>query len=154
MRSFVALSWGGWNVDRSLVVILPDGLAKGHAFTIIDIYKESELKIINSFYFRFTDNTASRFHISLSGMRSFDKLIQFVTSGDCVALWLEGVDVVSRLKTLNGDWWEPAEGTIRQRFPSAGGPAKIVYTSPSLEEARREYEIVLSLKPLQEVSRR
>ena len=133
-------------MEKSLVVIKPDAVLKGIASEIIDRYGVAGFKILECFYFRFDMYTAQQFYSEHKEKPHFEGTTSFMSSGKCVAVWLGGdVGVVQKLRKMHGDWRDPAPGTIRAIYPSAGGPCNIVHTSDSLQAAVVEYEIVKKL---------
>ena len=76
----------------------------------------------------------------------FWRLVDFMTSGDCVIQVLEGDDVVSKYRELMGatNPAEADEGTLRKSFATSLGE-NAVHGSDSLQSAEREIAIMNDL---------
>ena len=131
---------------QTVALIKPDGVMKNAVEEIQARYQRAGLVILSEHRFRFTEEYARRFYVRHEGKCYFEGLILAMTSGEIVAFLLEGdSNVVDVVRRLNGatDPREAEPGTIRRDFRSAGGPFNTVHGSDSVEEAEREWAIVL-----------
>jgi len=103
---------------RTLAIIKPDAVERGLVGKIIARIEESGLKIRAMKLVRLTKKEASGFYHVHQNKEFFDSLIEYMTSGPCVLLILEGEDAVNRWRKLIGatNPENAEEGTIRKDF--------------------------------------
>ncbi len=131
-------------IERTLVIIKPDAVMMGYTDQIRQRYLDAGLNIQAEFDVQLLEPEASLLYAEHSGRPYFAGLVLAMTSGDVIALILEGESAVSKVRELNGAT-KPSEakpGTIRHDFPSAGGPFNVVHASDSVENVAREIAIM------------
>lgn len=131
-------------IEKTLVIIKPDGVRKKTIRAIFERYTTAGLKIVSFRRGRMSEEMAEAFYAEHRGRPFFDGLVLAMTSGQCIYLTLEGDNAVARVRDVNGatNPKEAKPGTIRHDFPSAGGPFNMVHGSDSLASATREIALV------------
>lgn len=106
---------------RTLLLIKPNAVAKGHIGAILARVEAAGLRIIGLRMQRLSKPQAEEFYAEHAGRPFFQSLVGFMTSAPLVAAALEGPDAVTRLRKLLGPT-NPADalpGTIRADFGSS-----------------------------------
>ena len=129
-------------IERTLVLVKPDGVQRLLAGRIIARYEERGLKIVGLKLIHVDRDLAERHYAVHRGKPFFEGLVAFITSGPLVALVLEGPDSIALARTMNGATRpsEAAPGTIRGDFAVEMGQ-NLVHASDSLESAATELSI-------------
>jgi nucleoside-diphosphate kinase len=130
-------------MDRTLVVIKPDGVRRNIVGEIISRFEKKGFKLVELHLFRFDSMIARNFYSPHIGKPFFPELENFITSGPVVGAVLEGnnaVDVVRRMigVTKSSD---AASGTIRGDF-GLGYTDNVIHASDSAESFERESKIL------------
>ncbi len=104
--------------ERTLAIIKPDAVARHLIGRIIRRIEESGLDIKAMKMIRLSKGQAMGFYRVHKGKPFYDSLTDFMSSGPCVVLVLEGRDAIRRYRDLMGatDYQDAAEGTIRREF--------------------------------------
>lgn len=126
-------------MERTLGIIKPDAVAKGHIGEIITFYERAGFKILAVKMIQFTRTQAEEFYEVHKGKPFFEKLLNFMIAGPCLALVLSGEDAIKRNRKLMGNT-SPSlaeEGTIRKEFGNEG-TANAVHGSDTPETAKWE----------------
>lgn len=129
-------------IEKTLVLIKPDAMAKNVVGDIIKIYERENLKLCALRMLKMTEDTAAKHYAEHIGRPYYDGLVSFMTGAPIVAMVLEGEDAISRVRAINGktDPAEADEGTIRKLF-AASKSQNAVHASDSAESAAREIHI-------------
>lgn len=128
--------------ERTLVLIKPDAVAKGHLGAILSRYEDAGLTV-ERLELRQMDQALAAEHYAEHVERDYyPTLKQFMTSGPLVAAILVGDDAIARIRELNGatDPAKAAPGTIRADFAETM-QRNAVHASDSPESAAREMAI-------------
>jgi len=130
-------------IERTLVVIKPDGVEKGLIGEIISRFERKGLKIKALKMFKFTREQAEEFYKVHKGKSFFNDLMEFITSGPVVAMILEGDSAVKVVRLMIGptDGREAPPGTIRGDF-ALSKSRNIIHASDSPESAEFEISVV------------
>ena len=126
-------------IDRTLVLVKPDGVARGLIGQIIARYEAKGLTI-RALELRQADAAlAARHYVEHVGRDYYPSLEAFITSGPLVAMVLEGERAIDAVRTLNGvtDSAVAAPGTIRGDF-SLYKNRNLVHASDAPDSAARE----------------
>ena len=129
-------------MERTLVLIKPDGVKRHLIGNIIERFENKGLKILSLKLMTVSDEKA-REHYSVHSMKPFfEGLVSYLTSGPIVALILEGDNAIISCRNLAGatDGSAAAAGTIRGDF-SLNIEENIVHASDSKESYNHEYKI-------------
>lgn len=105
-------------MERTLSIIKPDGVRRGLMGDVIKRLEKSGLKIKAAKMIHLSLETARGFYAVHKERPFFDSLTQFMSSGPCVVMVLEGEAAIQRYRDLMGatDYTQAAEGTIRRDF--------------------------------------
>jgi nucleoside-diphosphate kinase len=128
-------------MERTLSIIKPDGVAKGLVGEVLKRFEANGLKIAALKMIHLTKKQAQGFYAVHQERPFFDSLTDFMSSGPCVVLILEGEGAIDKNRKLMGatDFRKADPGTIRADY--AGSiEQNIVHGSDAPETARQEME--------------
>jgi len=130
-------------VQRTFVMIKPDGVRRGLVGEIIRRFESKGLKIVALKMIKLSREKAEELYAVHKGKHFFKDLIEFVTSGPVVAMVLEGDEAVSVVRTMIGptDGRKAPPGTIRGDF-ALSVQENIIHAADSVETAIREMKII------------
>lgn len=108
-------------VERTLVIVKPDAVAKGVAGKIIGRFEEAGLRILAAKMVLLTREQAAGFYIVHKDRPFYQSLCAFMTRGPAIPMVLEGENAISRVRELMGatDPAKAAPDTIRREFASS-----------------------------------
>jgi nucleoside-diphosphate kinase len=126
-------------IERTLVLIKPDGVQRGLTGRILARYEERGLKVVGLKLVRVDRDLADRHYAAHREKPFFGGLVDFITSAPLVALALEGPNAISVVRAINGATrpQEAAPGTIRGDF-ALETAQNIVHASDGPEAAASE----------------
>ncbi len=127
------------NLERTLVLVKPDGVRRGLVGVLLDRFERKGLKIVAAKMLRVAPELAQRHYAEHEGKPFYPSLIQHITSGPTFACVLEGRSAVPVVRLLVGatNPQSAAPGTIRGDF-GLGITANLVHASDSAESSARE----------------
>lgn len=133
-------------MDRTFVMVKPDGVQRGLVGKIIARFEEKGLKLVALKMMNIDADLASRHYAEHVGKPFFEPLVKYITSGPVVAMVLEGKGAVEVVRSMMGvtDPSKAAPGTIRGDMALDVG-RNVVHGSDSAASAQRE--ISLFFKP-------
>ncbi len=104
--------------ERTLAIIKPDGVARRLTGTVIRHLEEQGLSILAMKMIRMTKAQALGFYKVHEDKPFYESVTDFMSSGPCVVMVLEGDDAIKRYRKLMGatNYKEAEEGTIRREF--------------------------------------
>jgi nucleoside-diphosphate kinase len=125
--------------ERTLSIIKPDGVSRYLIGAIVKRLEEAGLNIMAMKMIRMTKEQAKGFYKVHEGKPFYESVTDFMSSGPCVVMALEGEDVIKRYRKLMGatNYKEAEEGTIRREF-ATDIEKNVVHGSDSEENARFE----------------
>ena len=127
-------------VERSLVLVKPDGVARGLVGEVIGRIERKGLKLVALDYRLTSSETAEEHYAEHKGKGFYDSLVAFITGGPLVAAVIEGPRAIAAFRQLAGGT-DPVEkatpGTIRGDF-GLEVQLNLVHGSDSAESAARE----------------
>ena len=129
-------------MEKTLVLIKPDGVERHLIGQIISIYEAKGLDIIALKMLKPTKEIAEQHYCEHRDKPFFKDLVNFITRGKVCAIIIQGENAVKTLRKINGAT-DPAEaetGTIRGRF-ALSKTENLVHASDSVESAEREIRI-------------
>lgn len=129
-------------MERTFIVIKPDGVQRGIIGKIITRLENKGFKLIAMKFIKVGNNLASIHYAEHKDKPFFKSLVNFLTSGPIVIMVWEGKNIVSTLRTLMGKT-NPSEagiGTIRGDFGIDIG-RNVIHGSDSIESANREISL-------------
>lgn len=129
-------------MNRTLILVKPDGLHRGLAGEIILRFERRGLKLVAMKLIQMSDELASRHYGEHEGKSFYDGLVSYITSGPVVAMVWQGVSAVDAARATMGVTRpvEASPGTIRGDFGLDVG-RNLVHGSDSEESAKREIEL-------------
>lgn len=105
-------------IQQTLAIIKPDSVRKNYAGKILSMIDDNgfAIKAIKGIHLDTRD--AQRFYSIHEGKPFFDDLVNFITSGPCIAIILEKENAIIDFRRLIGATSpeEADEGTIRKNF--------------------------------------
>ena len=125
--------------ERSLVLVKPDGVARGLVGQVVARLEAKGLRLVAAELRTLTTDVAETHYAEHRERPFFGSLVEFITSGPLVALVVEGPRAIEAFRALAGatDPVKAAPGTIRGDF-ALEVQANIVHGSDSPESAARE----------------
>ena len=125
--------------ERTLSIIKPDGVSKNLIGEVIKRIEGLNITITAMKMLWMTKEQATGFYAVHKGKPFFESVTDFMSSGPCVVMVLEGEDVISRYRELMGatNLKDAADGTIRREF-ATDIEKNIVHGSDSQETAQFE----------------
>jgi len=129
-------------VERTLVLVKPDGVKRGLIGTIVARFEQKGLKILAARLVQVSPELAARHYAEHQGKPFYPGLVQHITSGPVLALALEGRSAISVVRLMTGatNPQTAAPGTIRGDFGLAVTP-NLVHASDSPASAERELSL-------------
>ncbi len=125
--------------ERTLSIIKPDGVSRRLIGEVIRRLEKADLKILAMKMVKMTKAEAKGFYKVHEGKPFYGSLTNFMSSGPCVVMVLEGADAIARYRQLMGatNYKEAEEGTLRQEF-ATDIEKNVVHGSDSEETANFE----------------
>jgi len=130
-------------VDRTLVIIKPDGVARGLIGEIVARLEGKQLRVAAAELRTIDRATAERHYAEHVGKGFYDPLVEFITSGPSLVLIVEGPDetwLIVRGLMGSTDPLNAAPGTIRGDLATVT-KENLIHGSDSAESAEREIAI-------------
>ncbi len=129
-------------MEETLVLLKPDAVARGLCGHIIARFEQRGLTIIGLKMLRLSKEQAEKHYEEHHGKPFFSELINFITSGQLIAMVVCGENAVKVVRSMMGPTnpLEAAPGTIRGDFALTTGN-NIVHGSDSLVSATKEIKI-------------
>lgn len=131
-------------IEKTLAIIKPDAYRRRITGKIIDIIEKNDFNIKYMRLCRLSRAQAEEFYAVHKGKEFYEPLVNFMTSGPCVVLVLEGENAIQRWRMLMGatDPDKALPGTIRAEFATSTRE-NIVHGSDSPESAEYEMNCLL-----------
>jgi len=130
-------------VDRTFVIIKPDGVARGLVGEIIKRLEDKQLRVVAADMRTIDRITAERHYAEHVGKPFYDPLVAFITGGPSLLLIVEGPEGTCKIvRTLMGatDPKDAAPGTIRGDLATIT-KENLIHGSDSPESVEREIAI-------------
>jgi nucleoside-diphosphate kinase len=151
-------------VERTLVLLKPDAVARGLVGRVLARFEEALLKIVAAKMVWMDDELARRHYFDLEerfGPQVYHAMAAFMRTGPVLAIVLEGVDAVACTRKLVGATYpdQAAPGTIRGDFAHMSqayanaykiAVANLVHASGSAEDARHEIDVWFAKEEIHE----
>jgi len=142
-------------IERTLVLLKPDAVARGLVGRILGRFEEALLKIVAAKMVWMDADLTRRHYFDLEerfGPSVYNAMAEFMQTGPVVAVVLEGVEAVACTRKLVGSTYpdQAPPGTIRGDFAhmSRGyanergiAVANLVHASGNVQEAAHEIEV-------------
>jgi nucleoside-diphosphate kinase len=126
-------------MDRTLILVKPDAFSQGLTGEIIGRFERKGLRIVAMRLLTMERELAERHYAEHEGKPFYAELVGFITSGQLVAMVLEGPQAVAAARQVIGatDPLEATPGSIRGDLAIDTG-MNLVHGSDSPESAERE----------------
>lgn len=142
-------------IERTLVLLKPDAIARGLVGRVLARFEDALLKIVAVKMVWMDAELNRRHYFDLEerfGPAVYNAVASFMETGPVLALVLEGVEAIAIVRKLVGATYpdQAAPGTIRgdfahqsKSFANAHGLpiANLVHASASRDDAKREIEV-------------
>ena len=127
------------DIERSLVLVKPDGVRRFLIGEVISRIEAKGLKVVALQLRTLERETAERHYAEHAGKPFFESLLEFITGGQLVAMVIEGPRAIAAFRGLAGatDPVAATPGTIRGDF-ALEVQNNIVHGSDSPGSAERE----------------
>ncbi len=132
-------------LERTLLNIKPDAVVRNLIGDIIKRVEDNGLKIIALSKVRLERKEAEAFYAIHKDKPFFNKLCDYICSGPCVPVVVEGENAIEELRKLIGmtNSLEAEKGTIRGDF-GIDETKNSVHASDSVENAEKEINFFFS----------
>ena len=129
-------------IQRSLVIVKPDGVQRGLSTAILERLERRGLKIAGLKLMQVSRELAERHYGEHQGKPFYEGLVSYITSGPVVVSVFEGPNAVSIIRATMGatNAAQAAPGTIRGDFAIEIG-RNLIHGSDSPESAAREVDL-------------
>jgi nucleoside-diphosphate kinase len=141
-------------VEKTLILVKPDGVQRGLAGEIIGCFERRGLKLVGLKFLQMSQELAEN-HYAVHKERPFyNSLVEYITSGPVVAMVWAGNDAVAAARATMGatNPVQAAPGTIRGDFGLEIG-RNLVHGSDSPENAVKEVNLFFDTAELVNWSR-
>lgn len=141
-------------MDRTLILVKPDGVQRGLAGQIIARFEMRGLKMIGMKFMQMSRGLAERHYAEHEGKNFYEELVGYITSGPVIAMVWEGPHAIEAARATMGvtNPVEASPGTIRGDFGMVVG-RNLVHGSDSEDSAKREIELFFKEDELMEWAR-
>jgi nucleoside-diphosphate kinase len=151
-------------VERTLVLLKPDAMARGLAGRILSRFEDNLLKVVAAKMVWMDADLTRRHYFDLEerfGSSVYNLMAEFMQSGPVLAIVLEGVEAVACTRKMVGSTYpdQAAPGTIRGDFAHMSrayanahnvAVANLVHASGNPEEAEHEIGVWFTKEDLHE----
>lgn len=126
-------------VEKTFVMVKPDGVQRGLVGEIVSRFEKKGLKLVAAQLMSVSQQLAEQHYAEHKERPFFGELVSFITSSPVFAMVLEGPNAVTVARTMMGKTnpADSAPGTIRGDFGLTIG-MNIVHGSDSSDSAERE----------------
>jgi len=146
-------------IEKSLVIIKPDGVKRSLTGEIIRRIEQTGLKVVGMKMVWAEKDFAKKHYAAHKEKPFFKDLVEFLSNGPVVALVVEGVHAVQNVRKLVGPTSpsEAAPGTIRGDFAhlsmkyaseTGNGGQNIIHASATPQEAKDEIKLWFGAKEI------
>ena len=126
-------------LERTLSIIKPDGVARKLIGTVISRLEKEGIKIVAMKLLKMTKEQAKGFYKVHEGKPFYESVTDFMSSGPCIVMVLEGEGVIMKYRKIMGatNYKDAETGTIRRDF-ATDIEKNVVHGSDSKENAAFE----------------
>ncbi len=105
-------------MERTLSIVKPDGVARGLIGEVVGRFEKTGIKIAAMKLIHMTKKQAQGFYAVHKERPFFESLTEFMSSGPCLVMVLEGENVIAKNRELMGatNYKNAAPETIRADF--------------------------------------
>jgi nucleoside-diphosphate kinase len=129
-------------VERTLVLVKPDGVQRGLIGEVIARLEKRGLKMIGGKFLQVSQELAEQHYAIHKGKPFYDGLVKYITSAPVMAMAWEGPAAVAAVRQTMGATrpTEAAPGTIRHDFALTIG-RNLTHASDSPENGVKEIDL-------------
>jgi len=126
-------------MERTLILVKPDAFARNLTGEIIARFERKGLRLVALKQMTMTQELAERHYAEHKGKPFYEELVMFITSGQLVAMVLQGEQAIAAARQVIGatNPVEAAPGSIRGDYAIEVGQ-NMVHGSDSPESGARE----------------
>lgn len=130
------------NIEKTLILLKPDAIAKGVCGQIIERFEKRGFKIVALKMLHLTKEQAETHYQEHKEKNFFQELVNFIISGPLVAMVISGENVIKASRNMMGSTnpIDAATGTIRGDF-ALTVRSNMVHGSDSLLSAEKEIKL-------------
>ena len=136
-------------MERTLVLIKPDGVQRGLIGVVITKLEQRGLRLVGAKFVQVNQDLAEKHYAIHKGKSFYDGLIRYITSAPVMAMVWEGPNAISAVRQTMGSTRpiEAAPGTIRHDFALEVG-RNLTHGSDSVENGKQEIALWFHLDEL------
>lgn len=136
-------------MQRTVVLVKPDGLQRGLVGQIISRFENKGLKLVGIKMIELSDGVVENWYQHLSGKSFFSDLKNFMQWTPIVAMVWEGLEVIPAVRKIVGitKGREAEAGSIRGDFGMSGSQ-NMIHASDSVEAAEKEMGLIFNADEL------
>ena len=125
--------------EKTLVLIKPDAIQRGHVGEIVSRFERKGLKVIGCKMMSLDEALLREHYAHIADKPFFPNVAKFMSSSPVIALCLEGLEVVNAVRLLCGitKAREAEAGSIRGDLAMSVA-CNVVHASDSIETAKKE----------------
>jgi len=140
-------------MERTLSIIKPDAVKQKVSGKILSLFEENGFKIVALRKTVLTREQAKEFYAVHKDKKFYGELVDFMTSGPCIAMVLEKENAIADNRKLMGatNPLEAENGTIRKLYGKSID-SNAVHGSDSPENAENEISFFFSTEELVNLS--
>jgi nucleoside-diphosphate kinase len=126
-------------MERTLVLVKPDGVQRGLVGEILARFERKGLKVVGLRMLDVSRSLAERHYAVHAGKHFYAGLLEFITSGPVAAVALEGPDAIATVRRMVGSTMpnEAEPGTIRGDL-GISGLRNLIHASDAPQTAAEE----------------
>ncbi len=126
-------------MERTLVLVKPDGVQRGLIGDVITRLERRGLKLVAARFLQVSQDLAETHYAIHKGKPFYEGLIKYITSAPVMAMVWEGPNAVVAVRQTMGATrpWEAAPGTVRADF-ALEVDRNITHASDSVENGEAE----------------
>ncbi len=126
-------------MERTLVLVKPDGIQRGLIGEIVARFERKGLKVVGLRMLDVSRPLAERHYAVHAGKHFYAELVSFITSGPVAAVALEGPDAIATVRRMVGRTMpnEAEPGTIRGDL-GISGLRNLIHASDAPDTAAAE----------------
>ncbi len=141
-------------MERSVVLVKPDGLQRGLVGQIINRFERKGLKLAGIKMLRLGDPILEEWYSHHKNKPFFSSLKDYMKSSPIVAMLWEGVEAVSAVRKITGITLarEAEAGSVRGDF-AMSQQFNLIHASENVENAQKEEKLVFQSEEVFSYSR-
>jgi nucleoside-diphosphate kinase len=126
-------------MERTLVLVKPDGVQRGLIGEIVARFERKGLKVVGLRMLEVPQEMAERHYAVHAGKHFYGGLVELITSGPVAAVAIEGPDAIATVRRLVGNTMpnQAEPGTIRGDL-GISGLRNLIHASDAPETAEME----------------